>query len=53
MEGWQEYQFDNEGLDENCLLLNMDVEKLDTQIPSKCQYIIEKIYIGLKMFMYL
>lgn len=29
MEGWQEYQLDNEALDENCLLLNMDVEKLE------------------------
>ncbi|XP_041971055.1 transmembrane protein KIAA1109 homolog isoform X2 [Aricia agestis] len=31
-EGWQEYQFDNEGLDENCLLLNMDIDKL-TSLP--------------------
>ncbi|XP_039764683.1 transmembrane protein KIAA1109 homolog isoform X1 [Pararge aegeria] len=34
VEGWQEYQFDNEGLDENCLLLNMDVDKLVTSLPS-------------------
>ncbi|XP_069356448.1 bridge-like lipid transfer protein family member 1 [Maniola hyperantus] len=34
VEGWQEYQFDNEGLDENCLLLNMDVDKLVTSLPT-------------------
>lgn len=33
--GWQEYQFDNEALDENCLLLNMDVDKLVTSLPSE------------------
>lgn len=36
MEGWQEYQLDNEALDENCLLLNMEAEKLN--IPSMSQY---------------
>ncbi|CAH2249421.1 jg25008 [Pararge aegeria aegeria] len=35
VEGWQEYQFDNEGLDENCLLLNMDVDKLVTSLPLR------------------
>ncbi|XP_050361994.1 transmembrane protein KIAA1109 homolog isoform X3 [Nymphalis io] len=34
VEGWQEYQFDNEALDENCLLLNMEVDKLTNQIPA-------------------
>ncbi|GBP70037.1 Uncharacterized protein KIAA1109 [Eumeta japonica] len=31
-EGWQEYQLDNEILDENCLLLNMDVGKLNLPV---------------------
>ncbi|CAG4943461.1 unnamed protein product [Colias eurytheme] len=34
VEGWQEYQFDNEGLDENCLLLNMEPDKLATTLPA-------------------
>ncbi|CAG4981925.1 unnamed protein product [Parnassius apollo] len=29
VEGWQEYQLENEALDENCLLLNMEAEKLN------------------------
>ncbi|XP_045512611.1 transmembrane protein KIAA1109 homolog isoform X1 [Pieris brassicae] len=34
VEGWQEYQFDNEGLDENCLLLNMEADKLTSALPA-------------------
>ncbi|KAG6441139.1 hypothetical protein O3G_MSEX001705 [Manduca sexta] len=33
VEGWQEYQIDNEALDENCLLLNMDADK--TEVPAR------------------
>ncbi|KPJ04765.1 Uncharacterized protein KIAA1109 [Papilio xuthus] len=29
VEGWQEYQLENEALDENCLLLNMEADKLN------------------------
>lgn len=37
MEGWQEYQLENEALDENCLLLNMEADKLNIPCKYLCQ----------------
>ncbi|XP_063358209.1 bridge-like lipid transfer protein family member 1 [Cydia amplana] len=33
VEGWQEYQVDTEVLDENCLLLNLDTDKVE--VPAR------------------
>ncbi|CAB3237702.1 unnamed protein product [Arctia plantaginis] len=33
-EGWQEYPLETEALDENCLLLNMDVDKINLPVRA-------------------
>ncbi|OWR42726.1 hypothetical protein KGM_210934 [Danaus plexippus plexippus] len=46
VEGWQEYQFDNEALDENCLLLNMDVDKVDNPVHGEYPAALRQVKVG-------